>query len=99
MYLDYAEDQARRRQTMTMSQWAGKLDAFLEFNDRNVLQHAGKIKKTVADRLAIEQFDKFSAERRRIEAEQPTSDFDHFVEETKKKPKRKLPPKEEDSAK
>ncbi len=42
MYLDYAEDQAKRRRTMTMAEWADKLDAFLEFNDRNVLDHAAK---------------------------------------------------------
>ena len=94
MYLDYAEDQARRRQTMTMSQWADKLDAFLEFNDRDVLKHAGKVEKKVADHLAHKQFERFDAERRQIEAEQPTSDFDKFVEEMKKKQK-KLPPGED----
>ena len=91
MYLDYAEDQAKRHQTMAMSQWANKLDAFLEFNDRDVLKHAGKVEKKVADQLAHEQFDRFATERQQIEAEQPTSDFDKFVEEMKKKQK-KLPP-------
>ncbi len=84
MYLDYAEDQAKRKQTMMMAQWVGKLDAFLEFNERNVLQHAGKVKKTVADSLALDQFTQYNAEQRRIEATQPTSDFDRFLEETKK---------------
>ncbi len=97
MYLDYAEDQARRHQTMTMSGWAAKLDAFLEFNDRGVLTHAGKIQKKVADALALEHFERFDAERRRLEAEHPTSDFDHFVEETKKR-QRQLPPKEDGDA-
>lgn len=39
MYLDYAEDQARRRRTMTMADWVAKLDAFLTFNERDVLGH------------------------------------------------------------
>ena len=84
MYLDFAEDQARRRRTMTMAQWIERLDAFLEFNEREVLQHAGKVQKRVADGLALEQFEQFQAEQRRIEATQPTSDFDHFVEDMKK---------------
>ena len=97
MYLDYAEDQARRHQTMTMSGWAAKLDAFLEFNDRGVLTHAGTIQKKVADALALDHFERFDAERRRLEAEHPTSDFDHFVEQTKKR-QRRLPQKEDADA-
>lgn len=81
MYLDYAEDQAKRQQPMTMAQWAGKLDAFLTFNDRSVLKNAGKVEKKVADALAIEQYEQFKAEQRRIEATEPTSDFDKFVED------------------
>lgn len=81
MYLDYAEDQAKRQQPMTMAQWAGKLDAFLTFNDRSVLKNAGKVQKKVADALAIEQYELFKAEQRRIEATEPTSDFDKFVDD------------------
>jgi len=48
MYLDYAEDQAQRRRTLTMRDWEDKLDAFLQFNEREVLTHAGKLpRKTV----------------------------------------------------
>ena len=84
MYLDYAEDQARRGKLMAMAEWAGKLDAFLSFNDRAILRNAGKVEKRVADALAIEQFDQYQTEQRRIEGSQPTSDFDHFVEGIKK---------------
>ncbi len=84
MYLDYAEDQARRGKLMVMADWAGKLDAFLAFNDRAVLQNAGKIEKKVADELAVKQFDRYQTAQRRIEAANPTSDFDHFVEGIKK---------------
>ena len=83
MYLDFAEDQARRRRTMTMAQWIERLDAFLEFNERDVQQHAGKVQRTVADRLALEQFELYDTERRHLEATRPTSDFDHFVEDLK----------------
>jgi hypothetical protein len=84
MYLDHAEDQARRRQPTTMAQWAAKLDAFLEFSDRQILKDAGRIEKSVADRLALEQFDQYQQARRRLEATEPTSDFDRFVEDAKR---------------
>jgi len=72
MYLDYAEDQAKRRNTMTMRDWTGKLDAFLSFNERNVLTHAGKIEAEVAEKLALERYETFDKARRqaaRLEAD------------------------------
>lgn len=83
MYLDYAEDQARRRRTMTMAEWAARLDGFLVFNERNVLAHAGKISHELAQERAEGQFERFETERRRIEASLPTSDFDRAVEATR----------------
>lgn len=68
MYLDYAEDQAKRRKTMTMAEWASKLDAFLTFNDRDLLTHAGKIQAKVAHALAQERYDEFDAGRRQAAA-------------------------------
>lgn len=64
MYLDYAEDQAQRRRTLTMSDWADKLDAFLQFNERDVLTHAGKLRADVAEKLALERYESFDAARR-----------------------------------
>lgn len=64
MYLDYAEDQAKRRMTMTMSDWAIKLDAFLAFNDRDLLTHAGTIKAKVAQALAGDRYAEFDAARK-----------------------------------
>ncbi len=54
MYLDYAERQARQRKTVTMEQWSDKLDAFLEFNEQELLTHAGKVKAAVAKKIAKE---------------------------------------------
>jgi hypothetical protein len=64
MYLDYAEDQARRRRTMTMREWEEKLDAFLQFNEREVLTHAGKLRADVAEKLALECYETFDGARR-----------------------------------
>lgn len=76
MYLDYAEDQARRRRPMTMAEWADKLDAFLEFNDRDILANAGKVSQKAAEKLAHEHYEIWTLEQRRIEATTDTSDFD-----------------------
>lgn len=68
MYLDYAEDQAKRRRAVTMAEWADKLDAFLSFNERDVLTHAGHLRMDVAQKLAAERFEVFDANRRTAEA-------------------------------
>jgi len=84
MYLDFAEDQARRKKPMHMADWIERLDAFLQFNERNILTHAGAVSHELAEQHAHAQFEQFGADRRRLEAAQPTSDFDQAVEEVKR---------------
>jgi hypothetical protein len=69
MYLDYAEDQARRRKKLYMRDWREKLDAFLKFNERDILEHAGKVSMEVAQALALEEYEKFNRRRLTEEAE------------------------------
>ena len=69
MYLDYAEDQAIRQIPMHMADWEEKLDAFLRFNGREVLQNAGHISAEVARQLAGQQYELFDSLRRQQEAE------------------------------
>lgn len=64
MFLDFAEDQAKRRKAMTMAEWSERLDAFLTFNDRDVLANAGKVGADDARRIARERFKAFDNERR-----------------------------------
>lgn len=64
MWLDFAEDQARRRKQVFMRDWERKLDEFLAFNDRRVLTDAGKVSKKAADEHARQEYERF-AERRR----------------------------------
>ncbi len=68
MYLDYAERQARQRKIVTMEQWADKLDGFLEFNEQELLTHAGKVKAQVASKLAADRYEKFNQKRKKTEA-------------------------------
>jgi len=64
MWLDYAEDQAKRKQKIFLKDWEKKLDSFLEFNDRDVLKNFGNISKKEADKKAKGEYKKFSAKRR-----------------------------------
>jgi len=68
MYLDYAERQARQRKTVTMDQWAEKLDVFLSFNEHDLLTHAGKIKAEVARNIAEDRYEEFDKNRKSNEA-------------------------------
>ena len=69
MYLIYAEDQAKRRQEVFMRDWRKKLDAFLHFNERDILHNAGKVTKEVADKLALGHYETFNEKRLVLEAE------------------------------
>ncbi|USR65139.1 virulence RhuM family protein [Providencia stuartii] len=64
MWLDFAEDQALRRKQVFLQDWDTKLDQFLSFNDRDVLQGAGGISKKTADEKAKAAFDAFAQKRR-----------------------------------
>lgn len=77
MYLDYAARQARRHIPMTMEDWASKLDAFLQFNDAEILKDKGKVTAAVAKAFAESEFEKY----RVIQDGLYQSDFDKLVEE------------------
>ena len=66
MWLDFAEDQALRRKQVFLQDWNNKLDQFLEFNDRDVLQGAGHITRKAADEKAKKVFDDYANQRRRL---------------------------------
>ncbi len=80
MYLDYAEDQAERGVPMTMQDWATKLNAFLQFNERDLLDHPGKVSAEVAMAFAESEFEKYRIVQDRLFE----SDFDRVI--------KKLPP-------
>jgi hypothetical protein len=88
MYLDYAEDQARRRRTLYMRDWRERLDAFLQFNEREVLTDAGRVSKAVADRLALGQFEQFNARRLAAEDAADEAAFEQAIKQLPAKPPR-----------
>lgn len=68
MYLDYAELQAKQHRTMHMGDWEEKLNQFLQFNGREVLQNFGRVRREVAEALAVAEYEKFDSHRRAIDA-------------------------------
>jgi hypothetical protein len=93
MYLDFAEDQARRRKVLYMRDWREKLDAFLQFNERDILTDAGRVEKAVADRLALDEYEKFHARRLAAESEADERAFEETVKKLKPLPSGKKPKK------
>ena len=81
MYLDYAEDQAERHIPMTMEDWKGKLDIFLQFNERDVLDNPGKVSRKVAESFALSEFEKYRITQDKLFE----SDFDKFMIEMENK--------------
>lgn len=76
MYLDYAMRQARRHIPMTMEDWAKKLDAFLKFNEADILNDKGKVTAEIAKAFAESEFEKFRVAQDQLYK----SDFDKFLE-------------------
>ena len=68
MYLDYAELMAKSHREMHMAEWESKLGEFLRFNGREVLTGFGKVQRAVAEALALEQYERYDAHRRMLEA-------------------------------
>lgn len=66
MWLDFAEDQAKRRKDVFLKDWETKLNEFLAFNDRRVLGNPGKVSKVDADAKAHEEYEQYAAERRAL---------------------------------
>jgi hypothetical protein len=85
IYLDFAELQAQAGKVMYMRDWIEKLDAFLRFNEKDILQNSGRVSQEVAKALAEKEFKKFARKQDR----DYISDFDREVKKLLKKSKKK----------
>ena len=80
MYLDYAENQAKKQIPMKMTDWIKKLDAFLEFNEYKVLHNLGAVSREQANKIAEEEYRVFRVKQ----DEEFKSDFDILIDSTKR---------------
>ncbi len=81
MYLDYAEMQASRGKAMTMKNWIEKLNAFLKFNEQDILTNSGKVSHEIAEALALSEYEKY----RKIQDKNYISDFDKKIKKLRLK--------------
>lgn len=86
MYLDYAEMQAKNYRAMTIKDWSNKLNAFLQFNEREILTNAGKVTAEIAKAFAEDEFEKFQI----ICDQNFESDFDREVKKIVKSEDKKF---------
>jgi hypothetical protein len=89
MWLDFAEDQARRRKQVFLKDWETKLNEFLRFNERAVLGDKGSVGKTTADAHAEAEYEEFAARRRALlEAEAEREQLQPLEDSARKLPER-----------
>ena len=81
MYLDYAELQAKNRKPVYMADWENRLTEFLRFNGREVLEHFGTVKRELAEKLALEQYELFDTHRRALDS---ADDIDELTADVKR---------------
>lgn len=79
MYLDFAERQVKLGHIISMQEWKDKLEMFLNLNEYNILKDNGKIKREIADKLALEEYEKY----RVVQDQKYISDFDELILKTK----------------
>jgi hypothetical protein len=84
MWLDFAEDQARRRKQVFMKDWERKLDEFLAFNDREVLPNAGSVSKKAAEEHAQQEYEQFAQRRREFKGAAGEAESIKALEDTAK---------------
>jgi hypothetical protein len=92
MFLDFAEDQARRKKQIFLQNWVTRLHDFLNLNERAILPDAGKVSREEAHQLAEAEYERFAARRREaLEAQGETDLLGLLDAELKKLPKPKKP--------
>jgi hypothetical protein len=92
MFLDFAEDQARRRKQIFLLHWQTRLDDFLRLNERAILPDAGHVSREQADALATQAYERFADRRRaQLEAEGEADAFKQLEAEINKLPNPKKP--------
>jgi len=85
MWLDFAEDQARRRKQVFLKDWEVKLNEFLRFNERSVLRDKGRVTKTDADARAEAEYEEFARRRRALLEAEAEQDQERALEDAAKR--------------
>jgi hypothetical protein len=92
MFLDFADDRARRRLETRMADWIVQTDRFLAFNERDVLRHAGSVSHERMEQIAHQRFEAFDAARRTAEAVEAALEADEDIDRLETEARRLKPP-------
>ena len=84
MFLDVAEDRAARRKAMTMATWESELDRFLQFNERPILQDAGRVSHERMEKVTSERYADFDAARKKTELEAAEEEYEIELKQIEK---------------
>jgi hypothetical protein len=87
-YLSFAEFQARQRKPMYMRDWAKKLDDFLRLNERDILQHAGRISSRLSEEIAYREFEKYCDQQKQIDKVNPVGALEEKMQKVQLKRKK-----------
>jgi len=87
-YLIFAEEQAMRRIPMYMKDWIAKLDAFLQLNDRDILQNAGSVSHELAKQSAELEYDKYKKQQQKVSSK-VDDDFENTIKQIENKKSKK----------
>jgi hypothetical protein len=88
-YLSFAEFQARQRKPMYMRDWIKKLDDFLQLNERDILQNAGRISARLSEEIANREFERYWEHQEQVETANPVSALDESVQRARLQRKKK----------
>ena len=83
-FLAFAENQARQKKVMYMSDWIRKLDDILTINENEILEHAGKISHELALQMAESEYEKYNKERMAAEDTKALENLNEEIEKLKK---------------
>ncbi len=84
-FLAFAENQARQKKVMYMNDWLRKLNDILLINENEILEHAGKVSRQIADEIALSEYEKYNKRRQIFEDAKAFEELDNELKQLKDK--------------
>jgi len=84
-FLAFAENQARQKKVMYMNDWIRKLNDILTINENEILEHAGKVSRQIADEIALSEYEKYNKRRQTYEDAKAFEELDNELKQLNKK--------------
>ena len=82
-FLAFAENQARQKKVMYMTDWIKKLNDILTINDNEILEHTGRISHELAIEIAGSEYEKYNAQRIAADDKKALEELDNEIKKLK----------------